>query len=138
MNPKSVLRLEGLAVFAAATAAYFLLGAPLWLFVVLALAPDIAMLGYLAGSDFGSGLYNAFHTYLGPLPLAGVGVLVGPSSIVWVALIWAAHIGMDRAVGYGLKYPSGFKDTHLMADVDARGSVPHPDTHEAGPVPADD
>lgn len=138
MNPKSILRLEGLAVFTAATAAYFLLGAPIWLFVLLALAPDIGMLGYLAGSGFGSRLYNTFHTYLGPLALGIVGVFVGTPSMTWIALIWAAHIGMDRAVGYGLKYPSGFKHTHLTAEFDPQNRVPNPGTNEAGPVPADD
>jgi hypothetical protein len=30
-----------------------------------------------------------------------------------VALIWLAHIGFDRALGYGLKYKAGFGFTHL-------------------------
>jgi hypothetical protein len=60
MDPKTILRFESIALFGAATAAYFALGAPVWLFVVLALAPDLSMLGYLAGARAGSTLYNRY------------------------------------------------------------------------------
>ena len=113
MNPKTMLRFEGIALFGVATATYFALGAPVWLFVVLALAPDISMLGYLAGPHVGSRLYNAFHTYLVPIALGAIGFWIGMAPITWIALVWVAHIGMDRGVGYGLKYPTGFKHTHL-------------------------
>ena len=116
MNPKTMLRFEGIALFGAATATYFWLGAPVWLFVVLALAPDISMLGYLAGPHTGSRLYNVFHTYLVPIALGAIGFWAGIPPITWVALVWIAHIGMDRAVGYGLKYPTGFKHTHLSRE----------------------
>lgn len=115
MSPRSVLRLEGVAVFTAATATYFTLDAPLWLYLLLALAPDLSMLGYLAGARFGSRTYNAAHTFVAPIAIAGLGLLTATLPIVWVACIWAAHIGADRAVGYGLKYPTGFKHTHLSA-----------------------
>ncbi|WP_311171687.1 DUF4260 domain-containing protein [Halobellus ordinarius] len=113
MDPKTILRLEGVGLFAAATAAYFTLGGPVWLFLLLALAPDVSMLGYRAGPVVGSRLYNAFHTTVGPVALGAAGVLLGVTPLVWVALVWGAHIGADRAVGYGLKYPTGFTDTHL-------------------------
>lgn len=113
MDPKIVLRIEGIALFGAATAAYVVLGGPLWLFLVLALAPDLSMVGYLAGPRAGSTLYNAFHTYVAPIVVGTVGVLAGVTPLLWVALVWAAHIGMDRAVGYGLKYPGEFGHTHL-------------------------
>ncbi len=109
MKPQYLLRLEGVAIGAVATASYFTIGGPLWLFVVLALAPDVAMLAYLAGPRVGSTVYNAFHTYLAPVAVGAVGVWLGVSPLIWVALVWAAHIGVDRAVGYGLKYPTGFK-----------------------------
>lgn len=115
MDPKTVLRIEGLALFGATTAAYFALEAPLWLFLVLALAPDLSMLGYLAGPRIGSQLYNAFHTYTAPVALGAAGLVLGVPPLAWVALVWAAHIGVDRAVGYGLKYPTGFKHTHLAS-----------------------
>lgn len=113
LHPRPVLRAEGLAVFAGATAAYVALGAPLWLFLLLALAPDLSMLGYLAGPRVGSATYNAAHTYVGPLVLAAAGVSTGLPLATAVALVWAAHVGMDRGVGYGLKYATGFGDTHL-------------------------
>lgn len=97
----------------AAAAAYYLLGGPLWLFLVLALAPDLSMVGYLAGPRVGSALYNAAHTYVAPLALGAVGLTLSVPWVTWVAPVWAAHIGMDRAVGYGLKYPTSFRDTHL-------------------------
>lgn len=115
MRPTHLLRLEGLAVAAAALAAYFLLGGPLWLLVVLALAPDLSMLAYLAGSRLGSLGYNVAHTYALPLGLAGLGLWFEAVLALQVAAIWAAHIGLDRLAGYGLKYETGFKDTHLSA-----------------------
>ncbi|MFB6189818.1 MAG: DUF4260 domain-containing protein [Halapricum sp.] len=113
MYPKVTLRLEGAGIAAVATVAYFALGGSLWLFVVLALAPDISILTYLAGLRVGSHVYNAFHTYLAPVTLGAAGVLLSMTSLLWIALVWAAHIGVDRAAGYGLKYPTGFKHTHL-------------------------
>ena len=113
-TPRTVLRVEGAAVFAAALAAYFfVLDGPLWLLVVLALAPDLAMVGYLAGPRIGAATYNAAHNYLPPLALAGLGVWLGSDPALWGAAVWVGHVGADRAVGYGLKYATGFGDTHL-------------------------
>ena len=122
MNPRTMLRFEGIALFGVATAAYVALGAPVWVFVVLALAPDISMLGYLAGPRVGSRLYNGFYTYLVPIALGATGFWMGIAPITWVALVWIAHIGMDRAVGYGLKCPTGFKHTHLSLN-DSHGET---------------
>lgn len=72
------------------------------------------MLGYLAGGRVGGVVYDVFHTYVLPAALAAYGLLGESSVAVSVALIWFAHIGMDRLVGYGLKYSGGFKDTHLQ------------------------
>jgi hypothetical protein len=71
------------------------------------------MLGYLVGARVGAAVYNVAHTYALALPLAAAGLLSGQTAILAVALIWVAHIGLDRALGYGLKYPSAFGDTHL-------------------------
>ena len=70
-------------------------------------------MGYLGGSRWGAGLYNAFHTYASPLALAAVGTLAGRPLLISLSLIWGAHIGMDRALGYGLKMKTGFAHTHL-------------------------
>ena len=112
--PRLLLRLEGLAVFVAALVLYFDAGYGWLLLIVLALAPDLSMLGYLAGARIGSVSYDLVHTYVGPLALGVVGVLAGADTALQLALIWAAHIGADRLLGYGLKYPSAFKDTHLQ------------------------
>lgn len=113
MQPTHFLRLEGLAVAAGALAAYVGLGGPLWLLLVLALAPDLSMVAYLAGPRTGSLGYNVVHTYVLPLGLAGLGIWLDSALALQVAAVWAAHIGLDRLVGYGLKYPTGFKETHL-------------------------
>lgn len=105
------LRLEGLAALTAAAYLYARGGHSWPLFAALFLAPDLSFAAYLAGPRVGAAVYNALHSYIGPLALA-VGLLaVGGSPAV--ALIWAAHIGFDRVLGYGLKYPTNFGDTHL-------------------------
>jgi Domain of unknown function (DUF4260) len=111
--PRALVRLEGLAVLAAAVVVYVHDGYSLLAFFLLFLVPDVSFLGYLGGPRMGSIVYNAVHTYLSPLALGIAGVLADGRVPVQVALIWVAHIGFDRALGYGLKYPTAFKDTHL-------------------------
>lgn len=112
-GPGLLLRLEGLATLVASIAAYAHLGGNGWLFLALLLAPDVSMLGYLRGPHMGAWLYNLFHAYLLPGGLLAAALALGWESGALLALIWLAHIGMDRAVGYGLKYATHFKDTHL-------------------------
>ncbi len=110
---RGILRLEGLAAVVGAVGLYAHAGFSWPLFVVLFLAPDLGMLGYLAGPRVGAAAYNVVHTYVAPLVLAAAGALFASEPAVAVALNWAAHIGFDRALGYGLKYPTRFVDTHL-------------------------
>lgn len=110
-------------MFVAALAVYFTLDGPLWLLLVLGLAPDLSMVGYLAGPRVGSLAYNVVHAYALPLALGGAGVWFDSTLAIQVAAIWTAHIGIDRFVGYGLKYPTGFKHTHLSAP-EATGAAP--------------
>ena len=77
------------------------------------LVPDVSMLGYLFSKKLGAYVYNLFHSYTLPAALLAFGFFVGQPLTVSIALIWFAHIGMDRMIGYGLKYRSNFKDTHL-------------------------
>jgi Domain of unknown function (DUF4260) len=112
--PRLLLRLEGAAVGASAIAVYFWADYPWWLLVVLALAPDLSFLGYAGGPRIGSLVYDVAHTYLLAVPVAAVGVLADADLAVQLGLIWVAHIGIDRALGYGLKYPTRFDDTHLQ------------------------
>ncbi|HYH12359.1 MAG TPA: DUF4260 domain-containing protein [Thermomicrobiales bacterium] len=111
--PSLLLRLEGAAILLAATALYWHSGNSWWLFALLIFAPDLSMLGYLAGSRIGAMTYNLLHTLTPAVTFAALGVLLDHHWIAAVGLIWLAHIGFDRLLGYGLKYPEGFKATHL-------------------------
>jgi hypothetical protein len=108
----TILRLEGAAVFVAALIAFYVTGGNWWLFALLILAPDLSMLGALGGKHTSALSYNLAHTYVAPALLAVLGWASGQPWLIQVVLIWAAHIGIDRALGYGLKYGS-FHVTHL-------------------------
>jgi hypothetical protein len=112
--PRVLLRVEGIALFTGVVALYFNADYPWWLLLVLALAPDLSMIGYLAGPRTGAAAYDAAHTTLLPIALGVGGVLAERDVAIQLALIWLAHIGADRALGYGLKYPTHFKDSHLQ------------------------
>jgi len=112
--PRLLLHAEGAAVAAAAIALYFHADYPWWLLVVLVLAPDLSMVGYLAGTRIGAVAYDVVHTYALPVVMAASGWIADAELAVQIGLIWITHIGIDRALGYGLKYPTGFKDTHLQ------------------------
>jgi Domain of unknown function (DUF4260) len=110
---RAVLRLEGAAAFATAIALYADAGFSWLAFAILFLAPDLSMLAYLLGPRAGALVYNLVHTYALALPIALAGFAFGSPVTSALALIGVAHIGFDRMLGYGLKYASGFGDTHL-------------------------
>ena len=112
--PAILLRLEGAGLFAGAIVLYFHADYQWWLFLALLLAPDVSAVGYLFGPRVGAAIYDAGHLDAFPIALAVVGVVTGDDVCIKLGLIWLAHIGMDRAVGYGLKYPTHHKDTHLQ------------------------
>ncbi len=109
---RTLLRVEGLAVLAVASVAYAQTGSSWLLFAVLFLTPDLSFLAYYGGPSIGALTYNACHSFILPLGLLAAG-FVGYPDLKPYALIWIAHIGFDRAVGYGLKYSSAFGHTHL-------------------------
>ena len=111
--PILFLRSEGAVLLGLAVFLYARSEAGWLLFALLLLAPDISMAGYLRGPRLGAISYNLVHTYLGPAVLAVAGVLADSLTLKAIALVWFAHIGMDRLLGYGLKHSTGFKDTHL-------------------------
>jgi hypothetical protein len=111
--PVVLLRLEGLGLFALGVLFYAQSGARWSFFAVLFLVPDVSFAGYLAGPRIGAAVYNAAHTMLGPIMLAGTGLTLAQPLAISLAVIWAAHIGFDRMLGYGLKYGTGFGFTHL-------------------------
>lgn len=108
-----LLRCEGAAVLTVAVAAYASLGASWWLFTAVFLLPDLSMAGYLKGPRLGARVYNAAHTYTAPLLLGLAGAAVSRPLLLALGAVWVAHIGLDRMLGYGLKLPCGFADTHL-------------------------
>lgn len=108
-----ILRAEALAIFVGGVVLYLQLnGHPLWLLPLL-LAPDLSMVGYLGGPRLGAITYNAAHNLLTALVVLAVGWFAAIAPMALFGAILAAHVGMDRTLGYGLKLPTDFRDTHL-------------------------
>ncbi len=110
---KILLRLEGLTLFAAMLVLYATWGGSWWIFAILFFAPDLSFAAYLIDRKTGALVYNAVHSYMAPVALMTVGFAFDEPLILSIAMIWLAHIGIDRALGYGLKYTAGFAFTHL-------------------------
>lgn len=111
--PRLILRAEGAAALLAGTVIYGSFdGDWLW-FLPLLLLVDVSMAGYLAGPRAGAVVYDIAHNWALGLAVLGLGALTGVVGLVLAGAILVAHTGMDRLVGYGLKYPTGFQDTHL-------------------------
>ncbi|MDO8399040.1 MAG: DUF4260 domain-containing protein [Bradyrhizobium sp.] len=110
---RTLLRLEGLALFVGMTLLYAVWDGSWWVYAILFLAPDLSFLGYLVGARPGAIFYNAAHSYLAPMALITSGLALASPLVLSVAMIWLAHIGLDRALGFGLKYFAGFSLTHL-------------------------
>lgn len=111
--PRAWLRIEGLAALAAGAAVYVHLGGQLIWLVPLLLAVDVSMIGYLAGARAGAATYNLAHNWALGLALLGAAWWLEFPALALAGAILVAHTGMDRAAGYGLKYPTAFGDTHL-------------------------
>jgi hypothetical protein len=114
LSPSVLVRAEGAAVLGLALYLYGRYGRGWILFAVLILVPDISIPVYFLDRRLGAAVYNLVHTLLWPAALAGFGVGADNRVAVAVALIWFAHIGADRMLGYGLKYPADFKQTHIQ------------------------
>jgi hypothetical protein len=110
---KILLRLEGLTLFAGMTLLYAVWGGSWWVYAILFLAPDLSFAAYLADPKTGAIVYNAAHSYMAPVALMTAGFVLASPLWLSIAMTWMAHIGIDRALGYGLKYPAGFGFTHL-------------------------
>jgi hypothetical protein len=108
-----LLRLEGFAAFAGALALYAHSGLSWPVFALFFLAPDLSMLAYLIGPRAGALAYSLAHTYVFAAALTLAGFAAAMPLATAGGLTWIAHIGFDRALGYGLKYPTAFGDTHL-------------------------
>ncbi len=113
-KPCWLLHLEAAAIFVSAVSLYRSAHYSWGRFALLFLAPDLSMLGYLASTRWGAALYNLVHTYAGPVIFLLISFLLPAPRLTLYGLIWLAHLGFDRVLGYGLKYPTFFKDTHLQ------------------------
>ena len=108
-----ILRAESLAIFVGGVALWLAMnGNPLWLLPIL-LAPDLSMLGYLGGPRLGALTYNAVHNLVVAVLLLAVGWFAAIAPLALAGALIGAHVGMDRTLGYGLKLPTDFRDTHL-------------------------
>lgn len=112
-QPLVWLRVEGVSLLIGGVALFATTHQPWWLVPAVILLPDLFMAGYLGGPRVGAAAYNIGHSYPLPIGLSLVGV-VGPNPLLLAfGLLWFAHIGLDRALGYGLKYDTDFTHTHL-------------------------
>lgn len=109
----AILRAEGVALFVAGVVAYLQLGGEPWWLLLLLLIPDISMLGYLGGPRLGAVTYNLVHNLVIGLASLAIGWFAAIAPLALAGAILVAHVGMDRSLGYGLKLPTDFKDTHL-------------------------
>jgi hypothetical protein len=126
-HPATLLRTEESALLLATLFAYQHLHYSWLLFTLLFLTPDLSMLGYLLNPRIGAATYNLAHTLTLPLALLFLSYLQHWPLAASIALIWTTHIAFDRLLGYGLKYPTYFKDTHLQhlsgTQADAQASL---------------
>jgi hypothetical protein len=113
-----------LAVAAGAIVAFAVAGANWWLFL-LVLAPDLCLVAFALAPRHAATIYNLAHFYMWPLILIVAGLLTPTGPLLPLGLIWAVHIGIDRALGYGLKYPGSFTSTHLGSIGGARKAATH-------------
>ena len=107
------LRLEGLVVLVAGAVAFARLGGDLLWFLPAMLVPDLAIAGYLGGPRIGAFVYNLVHNWALGIIVAGAGLALSATPLALAGAVLIAHAGMDRAAGYGLKFVTGFGDTHL-------------------------
>lgn len=111
--PGKLLRLEGACLAAASIWAYRKTGGSWWFFASGIFVPDLSMIGYFSDPVAGAAIYNLGHTESIPILLLCAGLGQRIPRLVSVALIWLAHINLDRMIGAGLKYGTGFGDTHV-------------------------
>jgi len=112
-NARNLLRLEALALLGVSAGLYQQVSGDWLQFAELFLLPDLSMAFYVAGPGIGAVAYNAAHSTVGPLSLAALFIATGQHAAFAVSLIWLAHIGLDRLLGYGLKHAGSFAETHL-------------------------
>ena len=108
-----ILKSEALAAMGAGIVLWIANNGSLWLIVPAFILIDLSMVGYLAGPRLGALTYNAAHNWTVGIALLGIGLWLAVPGLLLAGAILVAHVGLDRALGYGLKLPTGFQDTHL-------------------------
>jgi hypothetical protein len=126
MSVKWILRVESAAMFVVGIVAYLSLGGEPLLLIPALLAPDLSALGYLAGPRVGAVTYNLVHNWAAASIFALLAIVLNELWPLLAGAVLAAHVGMDRALGYGLKLPTSFQDTHLGRIGRRRPEVPDP------------
>lgn len=111
--PRALLQLEGACVLGSTIWAYSRLGQSWWTFAGLLFVPDLGMTGYLSSTKLGAAMYNSTHTETLPILLLCASLAKRNDKLTGIALCWLGHIGMDRMIGAGLKYETGFNHTHM-------------------------
>src|SRR5690554_3395810 len=111
---KKLIRIEGMVVLSLGTYVYFTNGYNWAIFLLLLMLPDVFMIGYAVSKKAGAYVYNFAHTFVTPSLLLLAGLALSVDLLMMIGLIWIVHIGMDRMMGYGLKYETNFKDTHIQ------------------------
>lgn len=114
MTINHIIRIENGLAFALSFYIYMQLDFPIWLFFVLLLVPDLTMIGYAMNKKIGVIVYNVGHSFVLPLLLALCYVYFSKDYLLIIAIIWLAHIFMDRLFGFGLKYKDSFNKTHIQ------------------------
>jgi len=110
---KNLLRLEEVFLFGLSMYLFSYLDYSWWLYAGFFLAPDLSMLGYLWNPRFGSWTYNLIHHKGLAVALYVIGRLMMNPALQFTGLILLGHSSLDRALGYGLKHPDAFQNTHL-------------------------
>jgi hypothetical protein len=110
---KRTIALEEAAMFVLSIYLFSQLSFAWWWFVLLILAPDLSMLGYLINTRIGAMMYNLFHHKGVAVIIYIAGLYFHNETMQLIGIILFGHSSMDRMMGYGLKYPDSFQNTHL-------------------------
>ncbi|SKC53167.1 DUF4260 domain-containing protein [Ohtaekwangia koreensis] len=110
---KKLTQLEEFVMFITTLLLFYWLGLSWWWFIGCILLPDLGMIGYLHNARTGAWMYNFFHHRAIAIVIGLIGYFLGNTVLEFAGLILFSHSAMDRMLGYGLKYESGFKFTHL-------------------------
>lgn len=108
-----LLKLEYIALLIFSIVLFATLDYPWWLYLILFLAPDVGMMGYLVNPKIGAITYNLTHVLFVGIGVYGIGIFLNLPVAQLIGVIIVGHSSFDRILGFGLKYSDSFKHTHL-------------------------